>query len=61
MMDKPSWSLAPNGATHMIRKTSEPHKGSYHFAFYDGKDFKISLFGFQCFHPDGYEIVETRK
>lgn len=59
-MSKPDWKDAPKGATHIIKKRHHPKKDEYFFAFYDGTEFKCKEHGFLCFHPDGYDIVETR-
>lgn len=58
-MSKPDWKDAPEWATHLLRQTYGSRKGHYHWALYDGNEFRVRPDGL-WFHPDGYEIVERR-
>lgn len=59
-MSKPDWKDAPEWATHLIIKTFGSDAGSYHWALHEGgREFRVEPGGL-WYHPDGYNIVESR-
>lgn len=58
-MSNIDWGSAPEWATHAIRKTHEPNKGSVHWSVVVDGEHKTHPNG-SWFHPNGYDVVQER-